>query len=1378
MSTQHPPSVTLSPVLVGTVRNQIMRIPISLGEKDVETEVLIDSGAGGIFIHPKLAIRLRLEPIKLDRRIPVYNVDSTPNRKAFITHQVDVPFKIGGETRKVTVFIADIGKEQMIFGFPWLEDENPTIDWKDHTVKLRKRRGWAVTKAIFLEYRELKRVALRESILSVQRVEPNARLPEAKTTDAAGLDLTSAETNTVPPHSRKVIDTGIAIQVPDGTYGRVAPRSGLAVKNQIDVAAGVIDADYKGKVGVVLVNNSDKTFEVKPGDRIAQLIVEERRPVTIEEVPDLGETKRGKEGFGSTGINSVTEDEPERTLEDLLNDVQDDEVVISYIDGGPSIVQYMIPKTPLTTEDVPSLTIPMKSLNRYVRSTSGQYLYGRSIGKITTATELASTQKAKEPPKTFEEMVPSYLHEFKGVFDQTTAARLPEHTEYDHQINLKEGSKDIKAQVYPLNPRQRKELDTFVEENLSKGYIRRSNSPIASPFFFVGKKDGSLRPCQDYRALNEATIKDRYPLPLISDLMDKLKTAKVFTKMDLRAGYNNVRIREGDEHKAAFVVPGTDGKPPELYEPTVMFFGLCNSPATFQRMMNTLFADMLAEGWLVIYMDDILIFSQDKKTHQERTRRVLERLREHDLYLKPEKCLFDVTEVEFLGMIIRPGQFAMDPVKLQGIADWPTPNTVKQVRGFLGFGNFYRKFIDHFSEMARPMVELTRKDVKWHWDEEQENSFQQMKAKFLSAPVLQMPDETKPFAVECDASKAATGAVLRQRDANGEWHPCGYLSQSLNPAERNYEIYDRELLAIIRALEAWTQYLMGSPHATVVLSDHKNLTYWRTAQKLNRRQARWSLKLSEFDLRLVHVPGAQMAQSDALSRRPDHDDGSGDNDNTILLPDHLFVKALSIPDELTSTKDRDWVVQEALKAIKGDGPFPMKSSLSDWETEGDLVRFKGMTYVRANEDARREIVRQHHDLPSMGHPGIYKTTELVKRRYWWPGMSTFIRKYVEGCGICQQMKVDTHPTRVPPMPIPTDPDARPWSHITMDFITDLPESQGFDSVLVVVDHDLTKGVIFSPCRKTIDALGTAELLHADVYKWFGLPDRIISDRGPQFAAKVFQELCKKTGIKSTMSTAFHPQTDGETERVNQELEVYLRIFAGNHSADWTKFLADAQFAHNHREHSATKTSPFRALFGYDPKAIPHVARMSNMPAAQQRLDELQKIRDEAKAALELARRTMADRAKVKMPKFYLGQQVWLDARNLKLPYAHRKLAPRKEGPFKIKEVMGAATYKLALKKGWKIHPVFHAALLSPYRENDTHGPNHTRPPPDLIDGEEQYEVEAIINHRWSRKYRQTQYRVRWKGYESSEDEWKWAEDLEGSAGETLAEYKVLHNIDH
>jgi hypothetical protein len=254
-------------------------------------------------------------------------------------------------------------------------------------------------------------------------------------------------------------------------------------------------------------------------------------------------------------------------------------------------------------------------------------------------------------------------------------------------------------------------MDDFLEENLKKGYIRPSQSPMASPFFFVGKKDGGMRPCQDYRYLNEGTVKNAYPLPLISELMDQLKGATIFTKMDLRSEYNNVRIKDGDQWKAAFKTNWG------LFEPTVMFFGLCNSPATFQAMMNDLFRDMIDEGWLVIYMDDILIASNDLEEHRRRTRMVVNRLHDNDLFLKLEKCYFEVPKVEFLGLIIQDGELAMDPAKLKGIADWPAPTTVKGVRAFLGFGNFYRKFIHHYSALARPLIDLTKTKggPTWEW---------------------------------------------------------------------------------------------------------------------------------------------------------------------------------------------------------------------------------------------------------------------------------------------------------------------------------------------------------------------------------------------------------------------------------------------------------------------------------------------------------------------------------------------------------------------------------------------------------------------------------------------------------------------------------------
>ncbi|ESK82067.1 reverse transcriptase-rnase h-integrase [Moniliophthora roreri MCA 2997] len=404
--------------------------------------------------------------------------------------------------------------------------------------------------------------------------------------------------------------------------------------------------------------------------------------------------------------------------------------------------------------------------------------------KTSVSQTLEHNQKTGEK-KPIKELIPDFLIEYKQQFEKHVSERFPESRPYDHAIDLKPGIDILNCKVYPLSPIEQQLQNEFLTNNLRKGYIRPSKSPMASPFFFVLKKEkGAFRPCQDYQELNKATIKNTYPLPLVSDLIDKLKGARYFTKLDLRNGYNNIRIKDGDQWKAAFKT--NKG----LFEPMVMFFGLSNSPATFQSFMDDIFADYIEEGWIVIYMDDILIFSSDMETHRKRTIQVLERLKLHDLFLKPEKCRFNVTEIDFLGMIIRPGYIGMDPVKLAGIRDWKPPTTVRGVRSFLGFGNFYRKFIGRFSELARPLNNLTKKDNKFEWTHECQVAFDALKRKFLSEPVLIMPDTEKPFLIECDASKWATGAVLRQQGTDGKWHPCGYISHSLTPTERNYEIYD------------------------------------------------------------------------------------------------------------------------------------------------------------------------------------------------------------------------------------------------------------------------------------------------------------------------------------------------------------------------------------------------------------------------------------------------------------------------------------------------------------------------------------------------------------------------------------------------------------
>ena len=771
--------------------------------------------------------------------------------------------------------------------------------------------------------------------------------------------------------------------------------------------------------------------------------------------------------------------------------------------------------------------------------------------KSTTATQIQAEINLKKKVLPLEEQVPPEFHDFLDVFSEEKAARFPEPRLWDHKIETKDTFIPKSCKTYNLTPQEQIELDKFLKENLEKGYIRPSQSPMASPFFFVDKKDGKLRPCQDYRYLNEHTVKNAYPLPLISELLDKLKGARRFTKLDIRSGYNNIRIRDGDQWKAAFKTNRG------LFEPTVMFFGMCNSPATFQGLMDDIFGDMLNEGIIIIYMDDIFLFAPDERTLTENTKRVLARLRENDLFLKPTKCEFNKTKVEYLGMVIEEGKISMDPGKLKGLRDWPAPTTVRQVREFLGFGNFYRRFIRNFSELAKPLNNLLKKDQKFEWTTRCQQAFDLLKKRFTEEPVLMMPDHTKPFQIETDASKYATGAVLTQLDANGDRHPVSFISKTLSPAERNYDIYDRELLAIIRALGEWRHYIQGSPHTTIILSDHKNLTYFREAKNLNRRQARWSLYLSEFDVKLVHTPGHKMVQSDALSRRPDLcPDTDTDNEDIVMLPDDMFISLidLELQTRIAISDDLDGTAAEALKLLLEKSPTAMNTGLDDWtieEFEGrKILFFKGKNYIPRNMELRRDIVKLFHDHETAGHPGELGTYNAIRQHYWWPGMRTYVKKYVQGCGVCQQFKIDRSPAK--PAYIPTEGarTTRPFAYCSMDLITDLPVADGFDSILVVVDQGLSKGAIFIPCNKTLTSEGTAKLLLEHLYKRFGLPDKIISDRGPQFASKAFLELLKLLGVKSALSTAYHPQTDGTTERVNQEIEAYLLIYCASHPEDW------------------------------------------------------------------------------------------------------------------------------------------------------------------------------------------------------------------------------------
>eukprot|EP00833_Pecoramyces_ruminatium_P008145 jgi/Orpsp1_1/1182177/evm.model.c7180000080193.1 len=402
--------------------------------------------------------------------------------------------------------------------------------------------------------------------------------------------------------------------------------------------------------------------------------------------------------------------------------------------------------------------------------------------------------------------IPYEYTEFKSVFDENECNELPPHRIYDCRIKLKDESKQFYGPLYPLTEEERTALKEYLKENLEKGFIRPSNSPAGAPILFVRKKDGTLRLCVDYRRLNENTIRDSYPLPLISELFDRLREAKIFTKLDLKSAYNLVRIHEGDEYKTAFRTRYGH------FEYLVMPFGLKNAPATFQHFLNDVLGEYLDE-FAFSYIDDILIYSRNAEEHKEHVKKVLKRLHENGLYAKLSKCEFSTTKTTFLGHVISDKGISMDPNKVKAIMDWPIPSNITEVQSFLGLCNYYRRFIKNFAEIAKPLHNLTRKNVEYQWSEECDKAFNHLKESFTKEPILAHADPDLPFVVETDASNFAIGAVLSQRnEKTNELHPICYYSKGLSKSERNYPIYDKELLAVINAFKEWRHYLEGAKH--------------------------------------------------------------------------------------------------------------------------------------------------------------------------------------------------------------------------------------------------------------------------------------------------------------------------------------------------------------------------------------------------------------------------------------------------------------------------------------------------------------------------------------------------------------------------------------
>ena len=917
------------------------------------------------------------------------------------------------------------------------------------------------------------------------------------------------------------------------------------------------------------------------------------------------------------------------------------------------------------------------------------------------------------------------LRAFPDLFKEPEGESIPPQRDFDCPINLVPGAKPVRGRNFQLTREEEKLLKDWIDTNLKKGIIRPSNSPWASPCFYVHQK-GKLRLCMDYRKLNEQTIKDRGPIPLIADLIVHLSRGKFFTTLDLRGAYHLLRIMLGDEFKTAFTTKFGQ------FEFLVLPFGLANAPAAFQRFMNSMFCKQIGD-YVLVYLDDIIIYSEDLEEHKRQVREVLQILQDNGLRCSPEKCHFYQTSVKYLGYVISDKGVSMDSEKIEAVASWPIPKNVKDLQKFLGFANFYRDLINNYSEFTAPLTSLLKKGVTFAWSQEQEEAFQKIKAAFSADNFLAHPNEAQPFVLETDASKVAISGVLSQYDSKMVLRPVAFYSRQLNPAERNYEIYDRELLAIIESFHHWRHFLQGGFHKVAVISDHENLKYFMSTKRLNRRQGRWMLFLSEYDFVITHRPGSRQGKSDALSRRPDFGEDAGDdNVATLLKPEQVSSKAPldlfalnlhqttqqnSISSPFVSVPFNpvlDWplIIKHRLSSEADEWPEGISKSLKRLcekqfpffcIEDGILYRLVGKRKVLYLRHQLRfgEFVRLHK---SMAHLKFDSLEDIMKDRFWWPGWEIQVKSWIDRCPECQlnDSSSGSH-VSVPMRPIP--PAALPFDRFALDFVV-LPESKAGNKYAITAIDYATRWPI-AKAVKDMESGTVACFLH-NLTTTFGSPLEIITDRGKSFLSAGLQEYIKDLGSKHRLTTPYHPQTNGMVERMHAPLVSGIRKLAEAKGDRWDEFLDQSLFALRIRTHSVTGYSPFKLLFGVDAR-IPGDLRPPD--SGMQPLDEIE-LADEsseylarsldelgqARAAAHERSRRQAEKMRLKhnldpdAPDYYFKINDWVKLKN----HGSKKMEFNWKGPYTVVDIGFPGTYWLMDPRGRRLDSTVNEKDLAPW----------------------------------------------------------------------------------
>lgn len=847
---------------------------------------------------------------------------------------------------------------------------------------------------------------------------------------------------------------------------------------------------------------------------------------------------------------------------------------------------------------------------------------------------------------------------------------------------------------YRVSHAEREIIRQQVSEMLDNDVIRESRSAYASPVVLVRKKDDTWRFCVDYRALNATLTSgdENYPLPLIDDILSYLNGCQWFTGLDLFSGYWQIPIKESDKHKSAFIT--SEG----LWEFNVLPFGMKTSPATFQRCMDQVLAG-LKWGSCLCYLDDLIVMADEFQTHLERLRLVLERLRSASLTLKPSKCLFGYKELKILGHVVSAKGILPDPAKITAIREFPPPRRLRNLRSFLGLANYYRKFVKDFTKITKPLTLLTRKDINFHWTDEQQNAFENLKSALTSSPVLRHFDEKLPIEVHTDASDLGLGASLVQRE-DGETRPVLYASRRLSDAEVKYNTTQKELLAIVWAVGLFRQYLWGKRFDVVV--DHHALCWLNQSKDINGRVARWSLKLAEYDYQIKHKSGKMHVVPDCLSRNPHRCVTESEEKEVDEIPTMLLKL-----EDIVKLQMEDPEIKEIREAIEDPGKatnIMAKSVRSYFIENGILYRKnvvnKGNTkLIVIPAKMRPEVLFECHDSPlTGGHLGFTKTFSKLKNRYFWPRMLKETEQYVKSCIDCQTKK---SPKQKPAGLLQPIKVGKPMDRIGIDFLGPFSKTAKGNTFIVVASDYATKWVETKAITGATAAEASQFIVEQIVCK-HGCPREILSDRGQAFKSRLLSGITKGLGIRTQFTTAYHPACNGLVEHINGTIAEMLSHYVSTNQRDWDIYLPLVTFSYNTSQHETTKQTPFYLVYGRE-ATLPLDASINHVTNEDDDVDYLlERVRQTRKDVLEII-----ERNQMKQKKRYDAEhrQVEYKPGQLILVYTpfrkkgrSEKLLHRWHGPYKVVRKASEVNYVISIrKKGGKIEEdTIHVQRLKPY----------------------------------------------------------------------------------